>query len=68
MSDSVTPWAAADQAALSMGFSRQEYWSGLPCPSPGELFPTQGWNPGLPHCKQISLPSEPHFVPKVDLL
>ena len=34
------------------GFSRQEYWSGLPCPPPGN-FPTQGSNPGLLHCKQI---------------
>ena len=39
------------QAPPSMGFSRQEYWSGLPFPAPGN-FPTQGWNPGLPHCRQ----------------
>ena len=39
------------QAPPSMGFSRQEYWSGLPFPSPGN-FPTQGSNPGLPHCIQ----------------
>ena len=32
-----TPWTVAHQAPLSMGFSRQEYWSGLPCPSPGDL-------------------------------
>ena len=32
-----TPWTAALQAPLSMGFSRQEYWSGLPCPPPGDL-------------------------------
>ena len=31
----VTPWTVACQASLSMGFSRQEYWSGFPCPSPG---------------------------------
>ena len=31
----VTPWAAAYQASPSMGFSRQEYWSGVPLPSPG---------------------------------
>ena len=43
-----TPWTVAYQAPLSMGFSRQEYWSGLPFPSPGDL-PTQGLNPGLPH-------------------
>ena len=30
-----TPWTIAHQAPLSMGFSRQEYWSGLPCPPPG---------------------------------
>ena len=32
-----TPWTVAHQAPLSMGFSRQEYWSGLPFPSPGDL-------------------------------
>ena len=48
-----TPWTAAHQAPLSTGFSRQENWSGLPFPSPGDLFPTQGLNPGLPHCRQM---------------
>ena len=39
MSDSLqAPWAVALQAPLSMGFSRQEYWSGLPCPSPGDIL------------------------------
>ena len=38
-----TPWTVARQAPLSMGFSRQEYWSGLPCPPPG-IFPTQESN------------------------
>ena len=38
----VTPWTAAHQAPLSMGFSRQEYWRGLPCPPPGDLP-----NPGI---------------------
>ena len=33
----VTPWAVACQAPLSVAFFRQEYWSGLPCPSPGDL-------------------------------
>ena len=33
----VTPWTVARQAFLSMGFSRQEYWSGLPCPPLGDL-------------------------------
>ena len=35
----------------SWGFSKQEYWSGLPCPPQG-IFPAQGLNPGLPHCRQ----------------
>ena len=95
-----TPWTAAYQASLSMGFSRQEYWSGLPFPSPmhesekwqrsrsvvsdslrphglqsttllrpwdfpgtstgvgchfllQRIFPIQGSNPGLPHCRQM---------------
>ena len=38
----VTPWTVAHQTPLSMGFSRQEYWSGLPCPPPGDLP-----NPGI---------------------
>ena len=42
-----TPWAAAYQAPLSMGFSRQEYWSGVPFPSPGDL-PNPGIEPGSP--------------------
>ena len=33
----MTPWTVAHQAPLFMGFSRQEYWSGLPCPPPGDL-------------------------------
>ena len=41
----VTPWSVAHhQAPLSMGFSRQEYWSGLPCPPPGDL-PDPGIEP-----------------------
>ena len=39
-----TPWTVARQAPLSMGFSRQEYWSGLPCPPPGDL-PDPGIKP-----------------------
>ena len=47
MSDSfVTPWPAAHQASLSMGFPRQEHWSGLPCPLPGDL-PDAGIDPCL---------------------
>ena len=41
------PWTVACQAALSMGFSRQEYWSGLPCPPPGDL-PDPGMEPRSP--------------------
>ena len=55
-SDSVTPCAIACQAPLSMKFSRQEYWSGLPFPSRDFLhgiFPTQGSNPHLLHCRKI---------------
>ena len=48
-----TPWSVALQAPLSMGFSRQEYWSGLPCPPPGDL-PDQWSDPGLlKNCRQI---------------
>ena len=43
-----TPWTVAHQASLSIRFFRQEYWSGLPFPSPGDLP-----NPGLPYCRQI---------------
>ena len=42
-----TRWTVAYQASLSMGFSRQEYWSGLPFPSPGDL-PNPGIEPGFP--------------------
>ena len=48
----VTPWTVARQAFLSLGFSRQEFWSGLPFPSL-RIFPIQGSNPGLPHCRRI---------------
>ena len=42
-----TPWTVAYQAPPSMGFSRPEYWSGLPFPSPGDL-PIPGVEPGSP--------------------
>ena len=45
MSDSAVPWTVACQAPLSVEFSRQEYWSGLPFPSPGNL-PNPGIEPG----------------------
>ena len=43
----VTPWTIPRQAPLSMGSSRQEYWSGLPCPPPGDL-PNPGTEPASP--------------------
>ena len=58
MSDSVTLWTVARQAPLSMGFSRQEHWSGLPCPLEG-IFLTQGSNLCLLHWQVGSLPLGP---------
>ena len=46
------------QAPLSMGFSRQQYWSGLPFPSPGDL-PNPGIEPGSPALQADALPSKP---------
>ena len=54
----VTPWAVAYQAPPSMGFSRQECWSGLPFPSPGDL-PDPGIEPGSPTLQADALSSEP---------
>ena len=54
----VTPWTVAHQAPLSMGFSRQEYWSELLCPSPADL-PDPGIEPGSAALQADSLPSEP---------
>ena len=53
-----TPWTVAYQASLSMGFSKQECWSGLPFPSPGDL-PHPGIEPGCPALQADALPSEP---------
>ena len=50
----VTPWTIAQRSPLSMGFFRQEYWSGLPFPSPGDL-PSPGIKPGSPALKADSL-------------
>ena len=66
MLDSVTPWTVAHQAPLSMEFSRQEHWSGVPFPSPehlpdpgneprsvaGRFFTISGTREALPHLKQ----------------
>ena len=53
----VTLWTVACQAPLSMGFSRQEYWSGLPFPSPEDL-PDSGIEPRYPALQADSLPTE----------
>ena len=53
-----TPWTVAYQAPPSMGFSRQEYWSGLPFPSPGDL-PDPGIEPRSPALEADALTSEP---------
>ena len=58
MFDSVTLWIVAHQAPLSMGFSRQEYWSGLPFPSPGDV-PDPGIEPVSPTLRADDLLSEP---------
>ena len=58
-----TPWTVAYQAPRSMGFSRQEYWSGLPFPSSGDL-PNPGMEPGSPALQTDALPSEPPGKPR----
>ena len=58
----VTPWTVAYQAPLSMGFSRQEYWSGLPFPSPGDL-PDPGIEPRSPAFQADALTTEPPGKP-----
>ena len=60
-----TPWTAAHQAPLSMGFSRQEYWSELPCPPPGDLS-HPGIKPFSPALQTNYLPSEPPVKVKDD--
>ena len=66
----VTPWTVAHQAPLSMEFSRQEHWSGLPCPPPGDL-PNPGIKPRSPTLQVVSLPTEPpgkpNNAPEVEL-
>ena len=54
----VTPWSVARQAPLSMGFSRQEYWSGLPFPTPGDLH-DPGIEPVSPALQADSLLNGP---------
>ena len=60
VSDSLRPHGLARQAPLSMGFSRQEDWSGLPFPYPGDL-PNPGIEPGSPALQADALSSEPQI-------
>ena len=60
---SATPWTVAHQDPPSMGFSRQEYWSGLPFPSPGDL-PGLGTEPRSPTLQADTVPSEPPGKPQ----
>ena len=59
-----TPWTVAYQAPRSMGFSRQEYWNGLPFPSPGDL-PNPGIKPRSSALQTDALPSEPLGKPRI---
>ena len=64
MSDSfASPWPVAHQAPLSIGFPKQEYWSGLPFPSPGDL-PDPGIETMSLALQADSLPAEPQGKPK----
>ena len=60
----MTPWTLSCRAPLSIGFSRQEYWSGLPFPSPGHL-PDPGNKPRSSALQTFSLPSEPPGKPEL---
>ena len=62
MSDSAIPWVIAYRASPSMEFPRQEYWSGSPFPSPGDL-PDPGIKPRSPALQEDALPSEPPGKP-----
>ena len=62
-----TPWTIACQAPPSMGFSRQEYWSGLPSPSPGDL-PNPGIEPRSPTLQADTLTSEPPGKPHIIII
>ena len=57
----VTPWTVASRLLCPWGFSRQEYWSGLPCPPLGNL-PNPGIEPRSPTLQTDSLPSQPQFL------
>ena len=60
------PWTVVYQAPPSMGCSRQEYWSGLPFPSPGDL-PDLGIKPRSPALQADALPSEPPGKPRKNM-
>ena len=60
-----TLWTVVCQVSPSMGFSRQEFWSGLPCPPPGDL-PDPGFEPGSPALQADALLSEPPGKSKVE--
>ena len=62
----MTPQTVAQQASLSMGFSKQEYWSGLPFPSPEDL-PDLGIEPGSPALQAESLTFELQGSPVISL-
>ena len=66
VSDFVTPSTVAHQAPLSLEFSREEYWSGYPFPSPGDLH-DPGIKPGSPALQADSLLSEPPGKPSLDI-
>ena len=59
----LTLWTEGYQASPSMGFSRQECWSGVPLPSPGDL-PNSGIKPRSPALRADALPSEPPGKPE----
>ena len=61
-----TPWTVTYKASPSMRFSRQEYWSGLPFPSPGDL-PDPGIKPGSPALEADALTSEPPGKPHTEV-
>ena len=54
----MTPWTVAHQAPLSMGFPKQEYWSSLPFPSPGDLS-----EPGIEPMSSVLAGTEPLYLP-----
>ena len=62
---SVTPWTGAHQAPLSVGFPRQQYWSGLPFPSPGDL-PDPGIEPMSSALQADSLPLSHQGIPIIN--